>query len=155
MAKAKLADIVAHCNRTLKPDSFEDWPGAVNGLQVENRGSVSRIAAAVDATPATVKKAADEGADLLIVHHGLFWGKTHPWTGNRFKLLRLLLDNNIAVYSSHLPLDAHPRLGNNAGLCRALGIRSPKPFFIERGQAIGLRGELDITRAGLAKRLAK
>ena len=62
MAKAKLADIIAHCNRTLKPDSFEDWPGAVNGLQVENRGSVSRIAAAVDATPATVKKAADEGA---------------------------------------------------------------------------------------------
>ena len=155
MAKAKLADIVAHCNRNLKPDSFEDWPGAVNGLQVENRGSVSRIAAAVDATPATVKKAADEGADLLIVHHGLFWGKTHPWTGNRYKLLRLLLDNNIAVYSSHLPLDAHPRLGNNTGLCRALGIRSPKPFFIERGQAIGLRGELDITRAGLANRLAK
>ena len=91
MAKAKLADIVVHCNRTLKLDSFEDWPGAVNGLQVENRGSVSRIAAAVDATPATVKKAADEGADLLIVHHGLFWGKTHPWTGNRYKLLRRLL----------------------------------------------------------------
>ena len=100
-------------------------------------------------------EAAAEGADLLIVHHGLFWIKTHPWTGNRYKLLRLLLDNNIAVYSSHLPLDAHPRLGNNTGLCRALGIRSPKPFFIERGQAIGLRGELDITRAGLAKRLAK
>ena len=89
MAKAKLADIVAHCNRTLKTDSFEDWPGAVNGLQVENRGSVSRIAAAVDATPATVKKAADEGADLLIVHHGLFWGKTHPWTGNRYKIVSL------------------------------------------------------------------
>ena len=151
MAKAKLADIVAfHCNRTLKPESFEDWPGAVNGLQVENRGSVSLIAAAVDATPATVKKAADEGADLLIVHHGLFWVKLHPWTGNRYKLLRLLLDNNIAVYSSHLPLDTHPRLGNNTRLCRALGIRSPKPFFIERSQAIGLRGELDITRTGLA-----
>ena len=151
MAKTKLADIVAHCNRTLKPDSLEDWPGAVNGLQVENKGSVSRIAAAVDATPATVKKAAAEGANLLIVHHGLFWNKTHPWTGNRYKLLRLLFDNNIAVYSSHLPLDTHPRLGNNAGLCKALGIRSPKPFFIERG----MRGELDITRASLTKRLAK
>ena len=129
MAKVKLANIVAHCNRTLKPESFEDWPGAVNGLQVENRAGVSRIAAAVDATPATVKKTIAAGADLLIVHHGLFWGATHPWTGNRYRLLRLLLDNNVAVYSSHLPLDAHPRLGNNAQLCRALGIRSPKPFF--------------------------
>ncbi len=155
MAKVKLANIVAHCNRTLKPESFEDWPGAVNGLQVENRAGVSRIAAAVDATPATVKKTIAAGADLLIVHHGLFWGATHPWTGNRYRLLRLLLDNNVAVYSSHLPLDAHPRLGNNAQLCRALGIRSPKPFFVERGQAIGLRGELNLTRAQLARRLAK
>ena len=155
MAKVKLANIVAHCNSTLKPESFEDWPGAVNGLQVENRGSVSRIAAAVDASPATVKKAIDAGADLLIVHHGLFWGTTHPWTGNRYRLLRLLLDNNVAVYSSHLPLDAHPRLGNNAQLCRALGIKAPKPFFTERGQAIGLRGTLDLTREQLARRLAK
>ena len=155
MAKVKLANIVAHCNRTLKPESFEDWPGAANGLQVENRGGVSRIAAAVDATPATVKKTIAAGADLLIVHHGLFWGATHPWTGNRYRLLRLLFDNNVAVYSSHLPLDAHPRLGNNAQLCRALGIRSPKPFFVERGQAIGLRGELNLTRAQLARRLAK
>ena len=155
MAKVKLANIVAHCNRTLKPESFEDSPGAVNGLQVENRAGVSRIAAAVDATPATVKKTIAAGADLLIVHHGLFWGATHPWTGNRYRLLRLLLDNNVAVYSSHLPLDAHPRLGNNAQLCRALGIRSPKPFFVERGQAIGLRGELNLTRAQLARRLAK
>ena len=155
MAKVKLANIVAHCNRTLKPESFEDWPGAVNGVQVENRAGGSRIAAAVDATPATVKKTIAAGADLLIVHHGLFWGATHPWTGNRYRLLRLLLDNNVAVYSSHLPLDAHPRLGNNAQLCRALGIRSPKPFFVERGQAIGLRGELNLTRAQLARRLAK
>ncbi|MBT7029201.1 MAG: Nif3-like dinuclear metal center hexameric protein, partial [Verrucomicrobia bacterium] len=90
-----------------------------------------------------------------IVHHGLFWGTTHPWTGNRYRLLRLLLDNNVAVYSSHLPLDAHPRLGNNAQLCRALGIKSPKPFFTERAQAIGLRGTLDLTREQLARRLAK
>ena len=155
MAKVKLANIVTHCTRTLKPESFEDWPGAANGLQVENRGGVSRIAAAVDATPATVKKTIAAGADLLIVHHGLFWGATHPWTGNRYKLLRLLLENNVAVYSSHLPLDAHPRLGNNAQLCKALDIKATKPFFVERGQAIGLRGALNLTRAQLAKRLAK
>ena len=155
MASTKLANIVAHCNRTLKPESFEDWPGAVNGLQVDNDGSVSRIAAAVDATLNTVKKAIDVGADLLIVHHGLFWGATHPWTGNRYKLLRMLLDNKIAVYSSHLPLDAHPKLGNNAQLCKALGIKTPRPFFSERGQEIGLRGTLGLSRIQLAKRLAK
>tara|TARA_Y100001934_G_scaffold121609_1_gene148692 strand:- start:3202 stop:3963 length:762 start_codon:yes stop_codon:yes gene_type:complete len=155
MASTKLANIVAHCNRTLKPESFEDWPGAVNGLQVDNDGSVSRIAAAVDATLNTVKKAIDVGADLLIVHHGLFWGATHPWTGNRYKLLRMLLDNKIAVYSSHLPLDAHTKLGNNAQLCKALGIKTPRPFFSERGQEIGLRGTLDLSRIQLAKRLAK
>ncbi|MBL60090.1 MAG: Nif3-like dinuclear metal center hexameric protein [Verrucomicrobiales bacterium] len=155
MASTKLANIVAHCNRTLKPESFEDWPGAVNGLQVDNDGSVSRIAAAVDATLNTVKKVIDVGADLLIVHHGLFWGATHPWTGNRYKLLRMLLDNKIAVYSSHLPLDAHPKLGNNAQLCKALGIKTPRPFFSERGQEIGLRGTLDLSRIQLAKRLAK
>ena len=155
MASTTLANIVAHCNRTLKPESFEDWPGAVNGLQVDNDGSVSRIAAAVDATPNTVKKAIDVGADLLIVHHGLFWGATHPWTGNRYKLLRMLLANKIAVYSSHLPLDAHPKLGNNAQLCKALGIKTPRPFFSERGQEIGLRGTLDLSRIQLAKRLAK
>ncbi|MFQ3169276.1 MAG: dinuclear metal center YbgI/SA1388 family protein [Limisphaerales bacterium] len=154
MAKVTLAKIVAHCDHTLKPESFEDWPGAVNGLQVQNGGGVSRIAAAVDATPATIRKAIAAGADLLIVHHGLFWGATHPWTGNRYEMLRLLLDNNVAVYSSHLPLDAHPRLGNNAQLCKALGIKSPQPFFTERGQAIGLRGTLDLTRAQLARRLA-
>tara|TARA_Y100001968_G_scaffold71751_1_gene62994 strand:+ start:3246 stop:4007 length:762 start_codon:yes stop_codon:yes gene_type:complete len=155
MASTKLANIVAHCNRTLKPESFEDWPGAVNGLQVDNDGSVSRIAAAVDATLNTVKKAIDVEADLLIVHHGLFWGATHPWTGNRYKLLRMLLDNKIAVYSSHLPLDAHTKLGNNAQLCKALGIKTPRPFFSERGQEIGLRGTLDLSRIQLAKRLAK
>ena len=155
MARAKLANIVTYCNQTLKPDSFEDWPGAVNGLQVENQGSISHIAAAVDATPATVKKAIENKADLLIVHHGLFWGTTHPWTDNRYKLLKLLLDNNVAVYSSHLPLDAHPKIGNNAMLCKALGIKSPKPFFIDRHPSIGLRGELNLSRLQLAKLLTK
>ena len=155
MAKAKLADIVRYCNQTLKPDSFEDWPGAVNGLQAENHGIISHVAAAVDATPATVKKTIETGANLLIVHHGLFWGTTHPWTGNRYRLLKLLLDNNIAVYSSHLPLDAHPQIGNNAILCKKLGIKSPKPFFIDRDPPIGLRGQLNLSRLQLAKLLTK
>ena len=95
----------------MKTDQFNDWDGAVNGLQAENRGGVSRITTAVDASLATIKLAAQSRADLLLVHHGLFWGKSHPWTGKRYELLRLLLESNLAVYSSHLPLDAHPRFG--------------------------------------------
>jgi len=81
----------------------------VNGLQVENSGSVTRIAATVDASLATVKLAIAAKADLLIVHHGLFWSPRQPWTGKNYELFRLLVENNLAVYSSHLPLDANPR----------------------------------------------
>src|SRR6202012_3640834 len=102
--------IVAYCDRELRTDQIKDSDGAVNGLQVENRGRVTRIAATVDASLATVRLAIAAKADLLIVHHGLFWSPTHPWTGKRRELLRLLLDHDLAVYSSHLPLDAHPCL---------------------------------------------
>ena len=78
-------------------------------------------------------------ADLLIVHHGLFWSPAHPWTGKKYELFRLLVENNLAVYSSHLPLDAHPRLGNNAQLCAALGFKNLRPFFVTHGQPIGFQ----------------
>ena len=107
-------------------EQIKDYEGAVNGLQVENRGGVSRIAAAVDASLATARLAVAAEADLLIVHHGLFWSATHPWTGKRHELQRLLIENDLAVYSSHLPLDSHPRLGNNARLCAALGLKKLK-----------------------------
>jgi putative NIF3 family GTP cyclohydrolase 1 type 2 len=113
MPKAPLAAIVAYCDRQLRTAEIGDYEGAVNGLQVENSGTVTRIAATVDASLATVKLAVAARADLLIVHHGLFWSKTHPWTGKRRELIRLLVENNLAVYSSHLPLDIHPKLGNN------------------------------------------
>ena len=74
MKKRSLVSIVRYCDRTLGPEKFSDWAGAVNGLQVENRGTVSRIAAAVDGSLATIKKAVEAKADLLLVHHGLFWG---------------------------------------------------------------------------------
>jgi dinuclear metal center YbgI/SA1388 family protein len=149
-----LSGIVKYCDRTLKTEQFTDWPGAVNGLQVENNGSVSKIAAAVDASTATITKAIESGADLLIVHHGLFWGATHPWTGKRYQLLKRLLDHNVAVYSSHLPLDAHSQLGNNAQLAKALGLRQLKPFFFEKGQHIGLQSSSNVRRDELEKRLA-
>jgi dinuclear metal center YbgI/SA1388 family protein len=153
MAKASLNSIVHHCDRILHTAAVQDYDGAVNGLQVENRGTVSRIAATVDASLTTVKLAVAARADLLLVHHGLFWGPSHPWTGKRYELLRLLLENNLAVYSSHLPLDAHPKLGNNSQLCSALRLARPRPFFFDHGQFIGLQSQASIPRAELVTRV--
>src|SRR5438045_1823214 len=146
MPKTSLAHIVRHCDRLLGSQKIGDYEGAVNGLQVENCGTVTRIAATVDASLATAKLAAAAKADLLIVHHGLFWGPTHPWTGPRYELLRVLLENNLAVYSSHLPLDAHPRLGNNARLCAALRLERREPVFFEKGQVIGYKAATRVKR---------
>lgn len=154
MRSIPLATIAQHCDRELQTAEFRDWDGAVNGLQVENRRGVSRIAAAVDARLATVRMAVDAGADLLLVHHGLFWSPQHPWTGPRYALMRLLLDHDLAVYSSHLPLDAHPRLGNSARLARALGLRRLEPFFETKGRTIGFAANARIQRTDLADRLA-
>lgn len=155
MAKASLAKIVAYCDRTLRTTEVKDWDGAVNGLQVTNSGGVTRISATVDASLATVRLAVAAKADLLIVHHGLFWSPTHPWTGKRYELLRMLLDNDLAVYSSHLPLDVHPRLGNNAQLCAALGLKKLRPFFYEKEQFLGFKTQASIPRSELAWRLKK
>ena len=155
MSKTLLAAVVAHCDKILCTKGIGDYDGAANGLQVENRGTVGRLAAAVDASLATVKLAVAARADLLVVHHGLFWSPSHPWTGKRRELLRLLIENNLAVYSSHLPLDAHPRLGNNAQLCAALGFRNLRPFFLTHGQTIGFKTRMTISRAELAKRIAQ
>jgi len=155
MAKVSLARIVTDCDRLLNTSEVEDFKGAFNGLQVENDGTVTRIAVAVDASLATVRRAVSAKADLLVVHHGLFWGATAPWTGKRRELLQWLLGNNLAVYSSHLPLDMHPRLGNNAGLCAALGLKGSKPFFPHQGMPIGLRSATRLHRDVLARRLKK
>jgi dinuclear metal center YbgI/SA1388 family protein len=155
MSKASLAAIVKYCDQILRTRVIGDYDGAVNGLQVDGRGPVTRIAATVDASLATVKLAITAKADLLIVHHGLFWSPSHPWTGKKHELLRLLVENNLAVYSSHLPLDAHPKLGNNAQLCAALGLKNLKPFFLTHGQTIGFKAQTKISRTELAKRLGR
>lgn len=155
MPKTSLAAIVHYCDRILRTKETGDYDGAANGLQVENSGMVTRIAATVDASLATVKLAVAAKADLLLVHHGLFWSPTHPWTGKRRELLRLLIENNLAIYSSHLPLDAHPRLGNNALLCAALGLKNLKPFFESHGQTIGFQSRLKISRNELAEKLER
>src|SRR5216117_2089579 len=155
MTKAPLAAMVRHCDRLLRIAEVRDSERAANGLQVENRGTVSRIAAAVDASLATVRLAIAAKADLLLVHHGLFWTPTHPWTGKRYELLRALVENHLAVYSSHLPLDAHRRLGNNAQLGSALGLKKLRPFFFDKGQYLGFQATTSITRQDLTEKLAR
>jgi dinuclear metal center YbgI/SA1388 family protein len=150
---AKLSTLVEYTNKLLRVPQIEDYPGAVNGLQVENDGRVTKIAAAVDASLATVNKAIDIDADLLLVHHGLFWGPSFPWTGKKYELLRQLMDNNLAVYSAHLPLDMHPKFGDNALLCKALGLKNLKPFFTTKGQTLGLRAITSTKRGALKKKL--
>ena len=155
MSKVSLAEVVSCCERLLRTDQVQDYERAVNGLQVENGGTVTRIAAAVDATLTTVRLAVAAKAALLLVHHGLFWGPAHPWTGKRYELIRCLIEHNLAVYSSHLPLDAHARLGNNAQLCTALGLKKLRPFFFDHGLFIGFQAVARISRADLAGRLQR
>jgi dinuclear metal center YbgI/SA1388 family protein len=155
MPRASLSLIVRWCDQTLRAEAITDYDGAHNGLQVENDGGVRGIAAAVDASLSTVRLARAARADLLVVHHGLFWGARHPWTGRNYALFRLLLESNLAVYSSHLPLDVHRTLGNNARLCAALGLKRLTPFFSHRGQTIGFKATARITRQELVQRLRR
>lgn len=155
MQRCRLESVVAHCQALLSPGDFVDYDRAHNGLQVSNGGGVTRIAAAVDASLATVRMAVEAEADLMVVHHGLFWGATVPWTGRRYDLLKTLIDKDVAVYSMHLPLDAHPRIGNAALLAKALGLKSLRPFFHHKGKAVGWKGELRVEREELGARLGE
>ena len=155
MPNVSVNQVAAYCDRLLRTRAIHDYEGAVNGLQVENRGGVMRLAAAVDASLATVRLAIAARANLMVVHHGLFWSQRHPWTGKNYELMELLLKNDVALYSSHLPLDMHPRLGNNAQLCAALGLRKLKPFFQTKEQFVGLRSTAAIPRDELVRRLGR
>ena len=116
---------------------------AMNGLQVGRKdATVARIAFAVDACQETIERAADWAADLLFVHHGLFWGRPLALTGTHLERVRLLLEHDLALYALHLPLDCHPTLGNNAGLADALGLAERAPFGDYRGVSIGIQGRL-------------
>ncbi|MDB6129636.1 MAG: ybgI [Verrucomicrobiales bacterium] len=153
MRTADLQAIVRYCDEILATSEFADYEGAVNGLQMQNSGSVSRIIAMVDATLATIRKTTERKGDLLLVHHGLFWNKTFPWTGKRYDLIKELIQGNCAVYSSHLPLDAHPEFGNNAQLARALGATALEPFILEKKQPVGVRFEMNTSLSELTTKL--
>ena len=136
----------------LRVAEIPDWSGAFNGVQVYSPRDIRRVAAAVDAARATVERAVAWGADLLLVHHGLFWDGNQPVTGRRYRRLKAILDADLAVYSAHLPLDVHPEVGNNAILARELGIDPRGSFGEYKGLPIGVWGELETTREELKSR---
>src|SRR5262249_2649232 len=123
-----LPDIVAYLNRYLRIHEIGDWENALNGLQIENSGRVKKIGAAVDVSTRALNEAAKHSIDLLLVHHGLFWPGLRPVTGALRQQLKLAFENDIALYSAHLPLDLHPQVGNNARLAKSLGIQSATRF---------------------------
>ncbi|MFL5579420.1 MAG: Nif3-like dinuclear metal center hexameric protein, partial [Gemmatimonadaceae bacterium] len=129
-----------------------DYSGALNGVQLAHRGPVRKIAAAVDFSRRTVEGAIAVGANLLLVHHGMFWSGAQPIVGVAYDRLRLLLEHDVAVYASHLPLDRHPVLGNNPLMARALGLEPAGEFARYKTIAVGVRGEADVDTAVLVDR---
>ena len=148
-----LQEIVRFLDDVLSTSSIPDYPNALNGLQCEHDGPVRRIAAAVDFSRRVLEETIRCEANLLLVHHGIFWGGLRGFTGPSFERLRLLLSNDVAVYASHLPLDAHPSLGNSALLARHLGLTPTLPFARFQGVAVGPAGEDDIDTSELLSRV--
>ena len=108
-----------------------------NGIQVENTGEIKKIAFAVDVCEETIEKAIAANCNLLIVHHGLFWGKDLPITGGHYRRLKALLENNIGLLAYHLPLDGHAEVGNNAQILKKLNASNFKPCGFHKGFAVG------------------
>ena len=135
----KAKELAKECDRILETKKFPDYPGAKNGLQVTHNKLVKKVGWAVDADMESIRKAGKEKVGFLIVHHGLFWGSSALDRKLRAERIRLAKRLGVAIYSSHLPLDAHPELGNSIGLLRALGLGDSrrKQFGIAMGRAIG------------------
>lgn len=148
---ADLKELVGFLDLELKTASIVDYPGAMNGLQLANEGRVERVVAAVDASLPVIEKAAAGGPGLLLVHHGMFWQGAQPVVGAFYRKLRLAMDAGLAIYSSHLPLDLHPELGNNVRLARKVGLTLLEPFFEQKGQYLGVKGKWMGTRTDLIR----
>lgn len=149
----ELAQVVAYLDGYLRVAEIPDAPHAFNGLQLSNGGRISRVAAAVDACLATVRMAVERGADLLLVHHGLFWSGLQPLTGRGYRRVADLIAHDIALYSAHLPLDLHPEVGNNSVLARQLGLARRGEFGEAYGIRIGVWGDVDVSRVVLEGQL--
>ena len=148
-----IRELSAYLDTYLNTADVPDYAGAINGLQVENSGRVNRLAAAVDASEASIRRAIELGCDVMLVHHGLFWDGNQPLTGRRYRRVAQLINGDVALYSSHLPLDVHPEVGNNAQLARALDIDIQGTFADQQGRDAGVWGILNVARETLTARL--
>jgi dinuclear metal center YbgI/SA1388 family protein len=144
--------MAAFLDETLNLRGIPDYSNAVNGVQLANIGDIERVATAVDFSTETVSGAIDAGARLLLVHHGMFWGGVQPLTAHRHRRLWMLVTHDVAVYSAHLPLDVHPRLGNNVLLAHRLGLDATGRFAKYQSIDVGLSGTSDIATRLLAER---
>ena len=133
--------LVEHLDTFLAIREFEDE--SQNGLQIEGPDEVRKIAFAVDGCQASFEQAIAQEAQLLVVHHGLFWGKSRLVTGIHFRRIRMLIEGGCGLYAVHLPLDAHPEVGNNSEMGGLLRLRDVRPFGEYHGSEIGLVGTLD------------
>ena len=144
-----LGELARYVDSVLETATTPDYPNAINGIQMYNRSPIRKVAVAVDFSTRAIEDAVASGANLLIVHHGMFWGGLEPITGSNYRRVRMLIEADIAVYSSHLPLDRHPTLGNNALLAKQLGLQSTAPFARFEDTFIGLCGESDLETAAI------
>lgn len=150
----KLNDLVAYCDKRTRRTAFEDAPGAFNGLQVSNAGSVTKIGAAVDAGVVPFQRAVAANVDFLIVHHGTYWDMPRPLVGPVYERIATLVHGKCALYSSHLPLDGHPQIGNNALLAKQVGLTPRRGFMPNAGGDVGCIAPAGrLTRAALRARL--
>lgn len=134
-----ITKITDYLNMLLNPDSFSD--ASFNGIQVESgREEIKKVAVAVDAGESVIEEAIENKADILIVHHGLYWGAELPAIGAHGRKLRKCMEGGLSVYASHLPLDGHQEIGNNALLAKHLGLTALEPFCEYKGSFLGTRG---------------
>lgn len=148
----KPEELAAYADTLLDSASCPDYPHALNGLQITSRSPVRAISAAVDFSTRTIEAAVKAKANFLVVHHGMFWSGLEPLTGVSYRWIRLLVEHDIAVYSSHLPLDRHASLGNNALVARKLGLEPSGPFARHDEIFIGVSGSADLETSDLAQR---
>lgn len=140
-----LNELDAYFNSFLHKEDFASDPSR-NGIQIQNSApeskQITKVAFAVDACEATARRAQEAGAQLLFVHHGLFWGGCTPITGTHYKRIKAFLDADLALYASHIPLDANELVGNNFGLAARLNLQDVQPFGSWRGMRLGAIGTL-------------
>lgn len=151
----KLEPLLQYLTEYLRVEEVPDYPLAYNGLQVGGPDEVSKICVAVDASEGAIDEAARKNADLLIVHHGLFWDGGHRVIGPRYRKLRKLMHEDVALVSLHLPLDAHAEVGNCAVLARALGLGELERFGTFEGVKVGWVGTLEAEREAFRESVAE